>query len=310
MASAEVASAARRASRPARRLRTAAVREALTGYAFIGPNLALFALFMFLPLVLTFVTSAQSSSGFGPTEWAGLENYRTMLGDGRFWRSLANTIAYAAIGVPLMLGGGLGLALLVNRPMRGRAAFRSIFFIPGVISALAAGVIAGWLFDENVGVVNRIAGWFGVDAIPWQSSPFWAATAVIVTTLWIGVGFFMVVYLAGLQGIPRELYDASAVDGATAFEQFRFITLPGLRPATFFLTVYGIITSFQVFDLVYVLTRGGPGDATSVLGTYAYETAFANRERGYGAAIGVVLYALLMIVTLAQWRLNKRREAV
>jgi multiple sugar transport system permease protein len=281
-------------------------RRALTGYAFIAPNLVVFALFMFLPLVLVFAQSMQESSGFGPSEWVGLENFQRLAEDRKFWRSLANTLGYAVVCVPLELAGGLALALLINKPMRGRGLFRSIFFIPTVIAPVAAGVIAWWMFDENTGIVNRVLGNVGLEPA-WNSSGVWAWVAVIVLTLWTTLGFNMVVFLAGLQNIPRELYDASAVDGATRWQTLWNVTLPGLRRTTFFLTVYCIIQSFQVFDLIYVLTRGGPGDSTSVLGTYAYEAAFSTRERGYGAAIGVVLYLLLLVVTVAQWRINKRR---
>lgn len=277
------------------------------GYAFIAPNLALFAVFMFLPLVLTVVRSLEASSGFGPSEFVGLDNYTRLLADGTFWRSLANTLGYALVCVPLELAGGLALALLINRRFRGRALLRSVFFAPTVIAAVAAGVIAWWMFDENNGVINKVLGVVGA-APAWQSSPFWAWVSIVLLTLWTTLGFNMVVYLAGLQNIPREYYDASAVDGATSWQQLRHITLPGLRTATFFLSVYGIIGSFQVFDLIYVLTRGGPGDTTTVLGLYAYQSAFETRERGYGAAIGVVLYVLLMAVTVLQWRLEKRRE--
>jgi multiple sugar transport system permease protein len=280
----------------------------LVGYALVAPNLALFAVFMFLPLVLTFVQSLEESSGFGPSAFVGLDNYTRLLGDPTFWRSFANTFGYAVICVPLELAGGLALALLINRPMRGRGLFRSVFFVPTVIAAVAAGVIAWWMFDENNGIVNKVLGVVGLHPA-WQSSPFWAWSSVILLTLWTTLGFNMVVYLAGLQNIPREYYDASAVDGASAAQQLRHITVPGLRTATFFLTVYGIIGSFQVFDLIYVLTRGGPGDATNVLGLYAYQSAFETRQRGYGATIGVVLYLLLMAVTVLQWRLEKRREA-
>jgi multiple sugar transport system permease protein len=300
-----VATVKRAAPRSATRRRR---RGWLTGYAFIAPNLALFAVFMFLPLVLTFVQSLEESSGFGPSRFIGLDNYSRLLGDPKFWRSFANTLGYALICVPLELAGGLALALLINGKMRGRTLLRSVFFAPTVVAAVAAGAIAWWMFDENVGIVNKLLGTVGLHPA-WQSSPFWAWTSVIALTLWSSVGFNMVVYLAGLQNIPREYYDASAVDGATRAQQLRHITLPGLRTATFFLTVYGIIGSFQVFDLIYVLTRGGPGDSTTVLGLYAYQSAFETRERGYGAAIGVVLYVVLMAVTLVQWRLDKRRDA-
>jgi multiple sugar transport system permease protein len=297
----------------ARRRRTgflsrARVREALNGYAFILPNLALFAGFMFLPLAGTFVLSTKESSGFGPSEYVGLENYTRMVDDPVFWRSLFNTIGYAAISVPLSLAGGLGLALLINKKLPGRGIFRSIFFIPTVISAVAAGLVCQWMFEENVGIVNKVLSDIGIGALAWQSDTLWAIVSVTITTQWVGIGLFMVIYLASLQGIPREYYEAAACDGASSWQQFRHITLPGLRGATFFLVIYGIIGSFQVFDLIYVLTGGGPGNTTEVLGTYSFDRAFDTRERGYGAALGVVLYVLLMVVTIMQWRINKRRE--
>jgi multiple sugar transport system permease protein len=295
---------ARRGRLPGR----ARVREALTGYAFILPNLALFAAFMFLPLAWTFVLSTQETSGFGPVENVGLDNYRAMFEDPVFWRSLINTVGYAAISVPLSLAGGLGLALLINKALPGRGIFRSIYFIPTVISAVAAGLVCQWMFEENVGIVNKMITGLGFEPVAWQSSTVGAIVSVTITTQWVGIGLFMVIYLASLQGIPREYYEAASVDGANAWQQFRHITLPGLRGATFFLVIYGIIGSFQVFDLIFVLTGGGPGDATEVLGTYAYDRAFETRERGYGAAIGVVLYVLLMVVTIIQWQANKRRE--
>jgi multiple sugar transport system permease protein len=298
--------------RPTRRrtglLARGRVREALSGYAFILPNLALFAAFMFLPLGWTFLLSTQETSGFGPAENVGLENYRRMFDDPVFWRSLLNTIGYAAISVPLSLAFGLGLALLINKKLPGRGFFRSIFFIPTVISAVAAGLVCQWMFEENVGIVNKVLDGVGIGAVQWQSSTIGAIASVTITTQWVGIGLFMVIYLASLQGIPREYYEAAQVDGASAWQQFRHITVPGLRGATFFLVIYGIIGSFQVFDLIFVLTGGGPGNATEVLGTYAYDRAFETRERGYGAAIGVVLYVLLMIVTIVQWQLNRRRE--
>jgi len=296
-------------ARPRRgRFGRARVREALTGYAFILPNLALFAAFMFLPLAWTFVLSTQETSGFGPVENVGLDNYDRMFSDPVFWRALLNTIGYAAVSVPLSLAAGLALAMLINKKLPGRGIFRSIYFVPTVISAVAAGLVCQWMFEENVGIVNKVITSLGFGAVQWQSSTIGAIVSVNVTTQWVGIGLYMVIYLASLQGIPREYYEAASVDGASPWRQFRHITLPGLRGATFFLTIYGIIGSFQVFDLIFVLTGGGPGNATEVLGTFAYDRAFETRERGYGAAIGVVLYVLLMIATLVQWRINRRRE--
>jgi multiple sugar transport system permease protein len=283
-------------------------REALTAYLLISPNLIVFGVFMLLPLILTFVISAQETSGLGPAEWVGLGNYTELISDGVFWRSLINTVGYAAVTVPLGLGLGLAVAMLLNNAVWLRDVMRTIYYLPVVISGVAAGLIAQWMFNENIGVVNELLGLVGLGPVSWQSSPAWAMTSVVLLTLWVGVGFNMVVYLAALQGIPREYYDASAVDGANSVQQFRHVTLPGLGTATVFLAIYGVILSFQAFDLIYILTGGGPGSATEVLGTYAYEQAFSARERGYGSAIGVVLYLLLIVVLSVQLWVSRRRD--
>lgn len=292
-----------------RKARPAALRrEALTAYLLISPNLLVFGVFMLLPLVLTFVVSLQETSGLGPAEWVGLGNYAELISDGVFWRSLINTVGYAAVTVPLGLALGLAVAMLLNSNVWLRDVMRTVYYLPVVISGVASGLIAFWMFNENIGVVNELLRVVGLGPVSWQSSSVWAVISVVLLTLWVGIGFNMVVYLAALQGIPREYYDASAVDGANAVQQFRHVTLPGLGTATVFLTIYSVILSFQAFDLIYILTGGGPGNATEVLGTYAYEQAFSARERGYGAAIGVVLYLLLVVVLGAQFWISRRRN--
>lgn len=296
------------AATPSKDKPVAARREALTAYLLISPNLLVFGVFMLLPLILTFVLSMQETSGLGPAEWVGLGNYLELISDGVFWRSLINTIGYAAVTVPLNLALGLAVAMLLNRAIWMRNVMRTVYYLPVVISGVAAGLIAQWMFNENIGVVNKVLGIVSLGPVSWQSTAAGAVGAVVLLTLWVGVGFNMVVYLAALQGIPREYYDASAVDGASTVQQFRHVTLPGLGTATVFLAVYGVILSFQAFDLIYILTGGGPGNATEVLGTYAYEQAFSARERGYGAAIGVVLYLLLMAAISVQFWVSRRRN--
>lgn len=283
-------------------------RETVTAYLLILPNLLVFGAFMFLPLALTFVVSAQETSGLGPAEWVGLGNYRELLGDGVFWRSLANTVGYAAVTVPLALALGLAVALLLDMAIWARDLLRTVYYLPVVISGVAAGLIAQWMFNQNIGVVNRLLAALGLGPVSWQSEPGWAMASVVLLTLWVTVGFNMVVYLAAIQNIPREYYDAAAVDGANALQRLRYVTLPSLGAATTFLAVYGMITSFQVFDLIYILTSGGPGNATEVLGTYAYDRAFDARERGYGAAIGVVLYLMLVAALAVQFGVARRRD--
>lgn len=292
----------RRSQRAARR------REALTAYVFIAPNLAVFAAFMFLPLVLVFYYAMTQKSGFRPEHWVGLANYRQLIADHTFYRSLLNTAGYALVMVPLTVGGGLALAILLNGKVWGRTLWRSILFLPVVLAGIAIGIVGNWIFDEQVGVANKIASYVDLGPFHWQSNPTLAVITVLAVSTWANIGFQMVIYLAALQGVPRELYDAAASDGATPWQQFRHITVPGVRYATGFLIIYSIISSFQVFDLVYSLTSGGPGDATNVLGLYAYTTAFASRQEGYGAAVGVVLYLIILLITVAQWRYTTRDE--
>jgi len=282
--------------------------EAGAGLILASPALVVFTVFMFVPLALTFWYSLHRYTGFGRLRWLGLQNYRDIAADATFWRALLNTVLYTAVAVPLAVALGLGAALLLNRALPARGLFRALIYVPVVVSGVAAGVIFLRLFDPLRGILNQIGTGLGLPAIDWQGSGAAALISVIAVTTWQGIGFGMVVYLAGLQGIPRETYEAAAVDGATGWRSFRNITWPLLAPTTFFLIVYSIILSFQVFDVVYVLTRGGPGTATTFLVQYAYEQGFARRRQGYAAAIGVVIYVIVLGLTLVQWRVTKRRD--
>ena len=215
---------------------------------------------------------------------------------------------FIVLTVPLSMAVGLALAVLMNSVLPGRRPFCTLIYLPLVISGVAVGIIGTFFFNETIGVLNSLLGGAG---LPWQSNGVWAFASVVLVTLWIRVGFTMIIYLAGLQGVPTELYEAAQVEGAGGWQRFRYITLPLLGPATFFLLIMNVIYSFQVFDTVYVLTNGGPGNATEVLGTYAYKTAFgAARDQGYGSAIGVVIFLLTLGFTIMQWRSNRTRDEV
>ncbi len=297
------------ASIPRRPLLNAGRRaEALAGAILTLPAVVIFTIFMFIPLVLTLWYSLQRYSGFGSPEFLGLTNYADIFADPTFYRALTNTLAFTVVSVPLGMALGLGAAVLLNRVMPGRTLFRALFYVPVVVSGVAAGVIWLRLFDPIRGILNQLAPAFALPTIDWQASAPAALVSVIIVTVWQGMGFGMVVYLAGLQGIPRELYEAAACDGATGFTSFRRITFPLLAPTTFFLLIYSIIVSFQVFDVVYILTRGGPGDATTFLVQYAYDQGFNQRRQGYAAAIGVIIYVIVLVLTIVQWRLQRRRE--
>ena len=239
------------------------------------------------------------------------EFYATMFSDPTFYRSLVNTVLFTALTVPGSMIIGLALAVLMNSVLPARRLFRTIIYLPLVISGVAVGLIGTFLYNETVGVVDKLLVLAGLPSVPWQSNGPAAFASVVLITLWIRVGFNMIIYLAGLQAVPVELHEAGQVEGATSWQRFRWITLPLLGPSTFFLLIMNVVYSFQVFDTVYVLTNGGPGSATEVLGTYAYKTAFGPaRDQGYGAAIGVVIFFVTLVFTVLQWRFNRTRDEV
>jgi multiple sugar transport system permease protein len=295
------------AGTPVRRRRPRWDRSAV---AFLAPALLLAIGFLIVPMVAAFVYStAQIAPLSGRITWLGLENYATMFADPVFYRSLANTALFMIITVPLSMAVGLALAVLMNSVLPGRKVVRTIIYLPLVISGVAVGLIGTFLFNETIGVFNGLATSLGLPNASWQSSGVPAFASLVLITLWIRVGFTMIIYLAGLQAVPQELYESASVEGASPWQSFRFITFPLLGPSTFFLLIMNVIYSFQVFDTVFVLTNGGPGVATEVLGTYAYKTAFGPaRDQGYGAAIGVVIFFLTLVFTIVQWRTNRNRD--
>lgn len=283
-------------------------RATLASYGFLGPNLILLGIFLFLPLGWAFFISFQESSGFGASGWVGLANYQRLVADPTFWQSALNTASFTLITVPLSLALGLGLAVLMNSVLPGRRLFRTLIYLPMVISGVATALMGVLLFDETTGVINKLLREGGLAAIPWQSQGSAAFASIILVTLWTRVGFNMVIYLAGLQGISPELYEAARLEGAGSWQQFRYLTLPLVGPSTFFLLIMDVIYSFQVFDTIFVMTGGGPGRSTSVLVTYAYENGFVTRDQSYAAAIGIVIFLLTLIFTAIQWRGNRTRD--
>ncbi len=295
--------------RGGRSRRASSRRDAIAALFFAGPNLILIAIFLVLPLILAFVLSFYAYSGFGSTTWVGLANYREMLGDSVFWRALLNTGIFTLLTVPVGMALGLGLAVLMNSVLPGRVVWRTMIYLPLVISGVATGLVGNLLFDENIGTINKIISHLGVGSLHWQSEGPPALISVVIVTLWIRVGFDMIIYLAGLQGISPELYESAKVEGATAWQQFRAITVPLVGPSTFFLLIMNVIYAFQIFDTVFIMTQGGPGESTEVLGTLAYKLGFgAARQQGYAAAIGVVIFLLTLVFTAIQWRANRSRD--
>ena len=275
------------------------------------PNLAMIAVFTLLPLIFAFVISFQSLDSLGGWSWVGVGNYLRLVTDSVFWQSIANTGIFTLFTVPVGMALGLGIAVLLNGVLPGRTLFRSIIFLPLVVSGVATGVLGAWMFDQNNGFINKLLVSVGAAPAPWQSEGFWAMTSIILVTLWQRVGFDMLIYLAGLQGVDPSVREAATVDGASAWQGFRYITLPLLGPSTFFLLIMNMIYSFQVFDAVWAMTRGGPGFSTTTVVSYAYRTSFDEHGPqllGYGAAVGVAIYLITLAITALQWRFSATRD--
>jgi multiple sugar transport system permease protein len=288
-------------------------RQSLTGYAFISPWIIGFLLFTAGPILASLLISLHSWSLLSTPEWVGLENYtRIVSEDGLFATSLWNTLYYVAFSVPLGISVALALALLLNRPMRGMGVFRTLFFLPSVTNIVAVSVLWIWVFNPEFGLLNSLLRIVGVDGILWLQSEQWAKPAFVVMSLW-GLGGSVIIFLAALQGIPRELYEAASLDGAGSVRRFLHITIPMISPALFFSLVIGIIGSFQVFAQAYVMTgsaqpgsEGGPNNATLFIVLYLYKKAFQEFRMGYAAALAWLLFFIILVFTILQTRLSRR----
>lgn len=283
------------------------IKENLVCYSFILPNLLGFAIFTLVPMVFSLVLAFMHWDGANEISFAGFENFKRLAGDETFRIALFNTFYYVIGTVPLTMAASLGLALLLNQPLAGRNIFRTVYFFPYVASLVAVAVVWNMLFYPAAGPVNEVLKALGVANPPrWSASVDWAMPTVIMATIWRNMGYYMVIYLAALQGIPSHLYEAAALDGANGWQRFRFVTLPLLAPATFFISIMLMVTSFKVFDLILVMTGGGPGRATNVLVIHTYNTAFGEFKFGYSSAIAMVLFLIVLILTIVQFRMEDR----
>jgi len=282
-------------------------------YLFLIPSFLGFALFVVLPVLVALLLSFVNWSLLTPPEWVGIANYVQLLTrDSVFRRVMWNTLYFTVTIVPLQLIFGLMMAIALNQAIRGVKVYRLIYFMPVVTTIVAAALIFQWMFNKDYGIISAVFWWLaGATGLPiqppdWLNSTFWAKPAVVILTLWKNVGFTMVIYLAGLQAIPQELYDAAEVDGAGSWAKFRFVTVPMVSPTTFFLLVIQMIGAFQLFDEAFVMTRGGPAQATTTIVYYIYQNAFQFSRFGKASAIAWVLFAVIFVFTLIQIRLQRR----
>lgn len=272
------------------------------------PSLAGMVVFLMAPVLSSLVLSFSQWDLIGEIHWVGIDNYLTALADPAVLGALRNTLTFILGYLPSVVIIALGLALLLNRRIRGRVVFRAIYFVPVVTSWVAVSLIWKWLLNPQYGLINFALGAIGIKGPGWLFDPAWAMTGVILTSVWKDIGFVTVIYLAGLQDIPEPLYEAAALDGATPWQQFWSITFPMLAPTTFFVTTISLISSFQVFDQVWIMTQGGPAGATSVMVELIYKNAFSYYKMGYASAISWVLFALIFAVTIAQNLLQKKLD--
>jgi multiple sugar transport system permease protein len=284
------------------------------GWTFVTPALALIGLFFAIPVAAVFVLSftdfdIYSIGDPANTRFIGLENYQALIESPLFWTALKNTLYYVAVGGPLSVAISLAAAVLVNdRLTRWKPFFRSAFFAPWVTTLVAVALVWRYVYHPQYGPLNALLGVFGLDPIDWLGNPHWAMPAIILVSVWKNFGYNMLVFLAGLQTIPEELYEAAQLDGASAWHRFRHVTLPMLGPTFLFVGVVTMIAAFQIFSEPYVMTQGGPLKSTLTLVLYMYEQGFRWWRLGFAAAVAVVLFLLTLAGTLVQLRF--RREQV
>jgi multiple sugar transport system permease protein len=279
-------------------------RTHLEGYLFIAPWLIGFVLFTLGPMIASAVISFTNFDILTPARWAGLANYARLINDRLFLNTVYNTLFYTILAVPTQLVIALGLALLLNMRLRGVGVFRTLFYLPTVVPAVAGVLLWVMLLNPDFGLFNRLLWAVGLPGLPWLTDTTTAKPALVLIGLWY-VGSQMLVFLAALQGVPPELYDAAHIDGANAVARFRNVTLPMITPALFFNLVVGIINASQTFTLAFIGTGGGPANSTKFLVLYIYEQGFQSMRMGYASALAWALLLFIMVLTLFQFRLSR-----
>ena len=284
------------------------IRDNVVGYSFILPNLIGYSIFVFLPVCFSFILSVMKWDGSQtPMEFVGLQNFTKIFGDELFRGAFMHTVSYALMTVVPTLVMSLLLAVLLNSKIKGIPFYRASFFFPYITSTVAIGAVWNMLFQPEFGPINEFLKFIGISNPPgWVIDSDWAMVAVSIVTVWKYMGYYMIVYLAALQGISGELYEAGSLDGASTWQKFRYITVPMLTPTTFFVLIMLTIQCFKVFDLVYCMTQGGPGNATKTIVNYIYDKAFINWDLGPASAGAIILFAVVLVITLIQFSGEKK----
>ncbi len=306
-----------KATSPHRRMTKLEKKNTLTAYSFLAPNFLGFIIFTMIPVIFSIVLAFLDWSGGSTFTWVGLDNFRFIFKDFSFTKSnlgiaLKNTVFYTLATVPLTIACSLGLALVLNKAVKGAKIFRTIFFFPYVASLVAICVCWNFLLMKT-GPVNQILNALGFNMTKsWTSSRDLAIWAIVIVSVWRNAGYYMVMYLAGLQAVPGELYEAAKMDGASPWQVFRKITLPMLTPTTFFVSIMLVISCFKIYDVVAIMTQGGPGRSTKMLVTYIFELSFGaegvatSAQYGVASAVSMVLLVIVLAITFVQFRAEKK----
>jgi multiple sugar transport system permease protein len=283
-------------------------RKALLGYLFLLPTILVIFVFTAGPVIFSFVLSLFRWNVFSPPVWVGLVNYERMFVDSRALTGFWNSFVFVLFAVALQVALGLLLAMILQSRMPTwlRYTYRTSFLLPMLMSGAATAIVLGYMLHKEFGAVNYYLGRIGIPPIAWLTQPFWAMVSVIMSYLWLATGFTMILFIGGLTNISTEILDAADVDGAKGLTRFWNVTLPLVSPTLLFAAVTGVIGGLQVFDLPYIMTRGGPGDSTRTAVMVMYESAFKNMEIGYGSTVAVVLFLIILAVTAGQFGLSKR----
>ena len=279
--------------------------KTLWGFFFLAPQLLGLIAFSLIPLGFAFVLSFMNWDGFGEKTFVGLGNFIGQFQSPVFWKSLKNTGIYTALYIPVGVTLSLLLAFALNK-VKGKELYRIFFFMPVVTSSVSVGVIWMWILNGDFGILNQALAVIGIDGPQWLTNTDLVMVSIVILSIWWQVGFNMIIFLAGLQGISKSYYEAAEIDGATGFQKFFHITIPMLSPTTFFVSIMAIITSFQVFDQAFVMTMGGPAKSSYTIVYHIYESAFANFRMGESSAAAIILFVIIMIFTLIQFRVSKR----
>jgi multiple sugar transport system permease protein len=280
--------------------------DTVAGWGFISPAVLLIGLFGLVPVVWAFVLSFEQNDLIGPGRWVGLDNYRKLLSDPQFSNSVRNTLVYTLVFVPVCLIGSLLVAAALNRRIRGMTFYRLAVFIPVVTSTVATATMFNWLLDPDFGVVNAALNKVGIASQGFFRDPHEALASIVLMTVWGWLGFGVIIFLAALQGVPSDLLEAAAIDGCTRWRAFWRVEVPLLAPATLFLVIWLTINALQLFDEIFVTTKGGPVGATTVVVYYLYVQAFQFFNGGYASAIAYVLFLAILVVTAIQLTVGRR----